>query len=275
MSIVDDLQLLAEALEIMIARIEEYGINTAVQQDAFTEHVNDNNTSIQSLSNSIQSINTGFTDSINQVSTELSNAIQNTNENLVLYIDTRVNNLLSSPIDKSINELNGKRFFAYEFWYLISLSDIDGLDNKLNLFDTKLSTKLNSIIPGAGILIDNSDPQNPRIIGNTPPGYYNIQEINNNYFNKSDILNQYYNRISIDDQLNLLKSVYDTKLELLNTNISLSIIDNLTSTDTDKPLSANQGYILKGYIDTITSDNLTLSAMGTTSELILLTDAIV
>ncbi|MCF8456726.1 MAG: hypothetical protein K9H62_12435 [Bacteroidales bacterium] len=46
------------------------------------------------------------------------------------------------------------------------------------------------------------------------------------------------------------------------------IIDNLTSTDTDKPLSANQGYVLKGLIDAITIpgivDNLTTQEAGQT-----------
>lgn len=44
-----------------------------------------------------------------------------------------------------------------------------------------------------------------------------------------------------------------TAYSLTDTNTWRPVVDNLTSTDTDKSLSANQGKALKGFIDTLTS----------------------
>ena len=44
-----------------------------------------------------------------------------------------------------------------------------------------------------------------------------------------------------------------TSYSLTDTNTWRPVVDNLTSTDTDKSLSANQGKALKGFIDTLTS----------------------
>lgn len=42
-----------------------------------------------------------------------------------------------------------------------------------------------------------------------------------------------------------------TSYSLTDTNTWRPVVDNLTSTDTDKSLTANQGKVLKGYIDTL------------------------
>lgn len=50
----------------------------------------------------------------------------------------------------------------------------------------------------------------------------------------------------------LTVKINGTEQSLTDTNTWRPVVDNLTSTDTDKSLSANQGKVLKGYIDTLT-----------------------
>ena len=49
----------------------------------------------------------------------------------------------------------------------------------------------------------------------------------------------------------LTVKINGTEHSLTDTNTWRPVVDNLTSTDTDKSLSANQGKVLKGYIDTL------------------------
>ena len=68
-------------------------------------------------------------------------------------------------------------------------------------------------------------------------------------------LSDYYTRTEVDNDF-LKKtdatSTYATKNELVDKVDKTDIVDNLTSTDTDKPLSANQGMLLKSMIITLT-----------------------
>ena len=82
----------------------------------------------------------------------------------------------------------------------------------------------------------------PTKIGDTNidlSGYLKIDEANNIYLKKTDAT-----------------STYATKVELVDKVDKTDIVDNLTSTDTDKPLSANQGMLLKSMIITLTGVGL-------------------
>lgn len=62
--------------------------------------------------------------------------------------------------------------------------------------------------------------------------------------------------MSLDLGLQALATAMGTELKILKTSLtnkldSSSIVDNLSSTDISKPLSANQGRVIKGLIDSI------------------------
>lgn len=71
-------------------------------------------------------------------------------------------------------------------------------------------------------------------------------------YEKSGVLNW----IDKNGNKNILYPVTTTdNVDGLDTELAVkvdktSIVDNLTSTDTDKPLSANQGKVLKEYVNT-------------------------
>ena len=67
----------------------------------------------------------------------------------------------------------------------------------------------------------------------------------------------------------LTVTIDGTPYSLTDTNTWRPVVDNLTSTDTDKSLSANQGKVLKGYIDTLNgyfdADGNAMSALKLTT----------
>lgn len=69
--------------------------------------------------------------------------------------------------------------------------------------------------------------------------FYNKTEVDNII---DDTLDSYYDKTEVDDKVGEKVSITD-------------IVDDLVSTDTDKPLSANQGKELKGLIDGLLSWN--------------------
>ena len=73
----------------------------------------------------------------------------------------------------------------------------------------------------------------------------NTQVDMSNYYSKTDSDNKFAAKVDLDT---LTTSVNDK----INTT---DIVDNLTSTDTDKPLSANQGKMLKDEVDLKANDN--------------------
>jgi hypothetical protein len=73
--------------------------------------------------------------------------------------------------------------------------------------------------------------------GNDWSGWLNIMTSDNCSVSKSDST--------------LTVKINGTSCSLTDTNTWRPVVDNLTSTDTDKSLSANQGKVLKGYIDTL------------------------
>ena len=243
---------MALSLEAILAIVEALTPPPpTVSPQEFLEHIIQNNQIDTDLATAIQNASNDLSNAITTSNTQLTTAIQTSSTQLINYVDTRIDNLISSPSNKDLDELNGRSFFSYEFWYLMNISEIDGLEGKLNLFDTKLSQKISSILPGAGITLDFSDSQNPRIIGNNPPDYYNktqtdvfIDSLNNlilnNYFNKDYTFANYYSREEINNLLDV-------------NNLNNNPIDNLLSADSTVPLSANQGRVLKGYIDSINS----------------------
>lgn len=54
-------------------------------------------------------------------------------------------------------------------------------------------------------------------------------------------------------------------IDVSTNGVKVNTLDNLTSTSTSKPLSANQGKVLKGLVDTAQSDIDTLEAKGLTA----------
>ncbi len=71
---------------------------------------------------------------------------------------------------------------------------------------------------------------------------------------------------NVDNTSDISKPISTLQQLALNTKINISdTVDNLTSTETNKPLSANQGNVLKGFIDNIntllSSDDTTLDEL--------------
>ena len=73
----------------------------------------------------------------------------------------------------------------------------------------------------------------------------NAQVDMSDYYSKTDIDNKFAAKVDLDT---LTTSVNDK----IN---KTDVVDNLTSTDTDKPLSANQGKVLKDEVDLKANDN--------------------
>ena len=70
-------------------------------------------------------------------------------------------------------------------------------------------------------------------------------------------LSNFYNKTEVDTKLNTETTNRTNADSSLQSNIdkkvnTADVVDNLTSSDTDKPLSANQGKVLKGLIDSFT-----------------------
>jgi hypothetical protein len=191
-----------------------------VSAEDFNEHIQENYSSFSQLINFFNS---------------LDNKVDNNFDYLKSYTDLRINKLIASPIDENFsNDLNGKRIFAFEFWFLMGINEIEGLPDKFNLIETKITNTVKSVIGGEGIVFDSADPQNPRVVSNNPPNYYN--------------------KTTIDEKIQLINNQLNLAYQdITNLNSqsggSLVIIDNLTSTDSDKSLSAKQGKVLKDLID--------------------------
>ena len=66
-----------------------------------------------------------------------------------------------------------------------------------------------------------------------------------NYLTSTEIARDYVSKLNFD----ALKTTVDKKVD------KADIVDNLTSTDTDKPLSANQGKVLKDEVDLKANDS--------------------
>ena len=66
-----------------------------------------------------------------------------------------------------------------------------------------------------------------------------------NYLTSTEIARDYVTKLNFDS----LKTTVDGKID------KTDIVDNLTSTDTDKPLSANQGKVLKDEVDLKANDS--------------------
>ncbi|MCB1157619.1 MAG: hypothetical protein KDK45_08965, partial [Leptospiraceae bacterium] len=120
----------------------------------------------ESISSDVQTSFGEVTQAITDLSDRLNKAL-----NPVPYLDT--------------SELNGRRVFAYQYYYFTSLDEVDDLNEKFHLLENQLAEKLSSIkaLPNTGIKIDTTDPQNPVLVENKPPGY----SLYNHKHNYSDI----------------------------------------------------------------------------------------
>ncbi|MCB1176815.1 MAG: hypothetical protein KDK36_04455, partial [Leptospiraceae bacterium] len=177
------------------------------------------------ISSNLTSLNDAVTDIFSEVS----------------RIDSRIYKLISSPIDENnlLDNLYGKRIFSKDFYFLSNISEVEGLEEKLNLFDNKFAETIQTITANqnTGLVVDNTNNRNPVIIQNNPPNYYNKTAIDNLFLGLKD---------NVATEGNTLNKLYNLILDRINYN---EIIDSLTDTSINKALSANQGKVLKDLID--------------------------
>lgn len=144
---------------------------------------------------------------------------------------TKIENdeLLSEKTDNTTTEKLTERVFENE-------TNIDVLtQNKANKSD----------------IIDNLTTNNSNQMLSARQGYRLNNMINDiNALLKSDNVNL----DTIQEIVNYIENNKDLIDSIMLTKVNISdVIDNLTTTDSNKPLSANQGVVLKGFIDAIPS----------------------
>lgn len=188
-------------------------------------------------------------------------------------LDTRIQNLISSPIPPGEDSLYGRRIFAEDFYFLATISEVDGLTDKLNLFDSKIGNKISSISSSTpGLTINSTDPQNPVITYSEPAHteFYLKTETYNR--DEIDAMTSYATIIEGVDTVSTGLTSGETQVastDLLKSELNkkvntTDIKNNLTSTDTDKPLSALQGKTLKDLLDSINTSSIPVGSIVAT-----------
>lgn len=151
----------------------DVGANTLAEMDDVFYQVDvesaQRQTDVTNLQTNIDTLQGDLQTNINNESSER----QAEDDALTLITDglkIRIDNLVSgSPVDSSMD--NGHRIYMVEFFEIFSSDQIDGLDQRLNLLNSKIGFKISGIdvLPGIGISIDNfTEPSYPRIITNNP-----------------------------------------------------------------------------------------------------------
>lgn len=206
-------------------------------------------TDVTNLQNNINIVHDDLQTNINNESSKR----QAEDDALTLITDglkIRIDNLVSgSPVDSSMD--NGHRIYMVEFFEIFSSDQIDGLDQRLNLLNSKIGFKISGIdvLPGIGISIDNfTEPSYPRIITNNP--------IWNSIQNKPATIQ------NIDTVL-LAKSDKLTTYTKTETNTVLAVksdkVTTYTKSEVDALIQAQAGGV-RPYSLIFTPEDITLSA---------------